>query len=127
MPHQTKRIEVLVEGLNQLWIQEKFDELGNYFHNKAVMIKPGSLDTITGRSAIVESYEEFMSEAEVSDFKIADMDIHVFEHTAIVIYTFRIRYQVETTRYDEKGTETLVFNRHDDQWQIVWRNQLPGT
>lgn len=54
------------------------------------------------------------------------MDIEVFGNTAVAYYTYRIRYQVESTKYDESGSEVLVFDRHNDQWIIVWRVQLPA-
>ena len=89
------------------------------------MIQPGTHKKLIGREELVDSYREFMEEAEVSDFRIKDLRIDVFEYTAIVLYTFSIKYKVDTTNYDEEGLEILVLNLHKGHWQIVWRNQQP--
>lgn len=125
MKTQAKEIENLVNRLNDDWLNDRIENLDQYFHKQVVMIQPGTHKKITGREAMIDSYSGFVEEAKVSDFRIKDFRIDVFEETAIVLYTFRIKYKIETTNYDENGLEILVFNRHNDKWQIVWRNQQP--
>lgn len=125
MKTQAKEIENLVNRLNDDWLNDRIENLDQYFHKQVVMIQPGTHKKITGREAMIDSYSGFVEEAEVGDFRIKDFRIDVFEETAIVLYTFRIKYRIETTNYDENGLEILVFNRHNDKWQIVWRNQQP--
>ena len=125
MKTQAKEIENLVNRLNDDWLNDRIENLDQYFHKQVVMIEPGTHKKITGREAMIDSYSGFVEEAEVSDFRVKDFRIDVFEETAIVLYTFRIKYRIETTNYDENGLEILVFNRHNDKWQIVWRNQQP--
>ena len=90
------------------------------------MVHSGDFEKITGRQQIIESYWEFMESADVTDFKIVNESIHVFDETAVAYYSYRIHYTVETTNYDETVSEILVFQQHNDDWQIVWRTQLPG-
>ncbi len=125
MNTQTKEIEQMVNNLNDDWLNDRIENLSRYFHKQAVIIQPGTLKKMRGREEIVESYREFMEEAEVTDFRLKDLRIDVFEHTAVVLYTFNIKYTVETTHYDEEGLEVLVLNLHNGKWQIVWRNQQP--
>lgn len=125
MNTQTKEIEQMVNNLNDDWLNDRIENLSRYFHKQAVIIQPGTLKKMRGREEIVESYREFMEEAEVTDFRLKDLRIDVFKHTAVVLYTFNIKYTVETTHYDEEGQEVLVLNQHNGKWQIVWRNQQP--
>ncbi len=125
MNTQTKEIESLINRMNDDWLNERIENLDQYFHKKAVLIQPGTHNKITGREAIIDSYREFTDEAEVSDFSIKDFQVDVFGETAVALYTFCIRYRIESTSYDESGLEILVFNRHKDKWQIMWRNQQP--
>lgn len=122
----TKDILGLIEKLNDCWLNDKLEDLEMFFHKQVVMLEPGTNKKVAGRDLLIESYREFVEEAIVSDFRTQDMTIDVFNDTAIAFYTFRIHYRVETTSYDEKGSEILVFNRHNDNWLIVWRNQQPG-
>ncbi|MDR8393266.1 nuclear transport factor 2 family protein [Aliifodinibius sp. S!AR15-10] len=126
MESQSEIIEQLVQRLNDCWINDKLENLDMFFHKKVVMLEPGTNRKITGREEMVESYREFTESAKVSDFKINDMLIDIFDSTAVAFYTYRIQYQVENTKYDESGSEILVFNRHNDRWQIIWRTQEPS-
>lgn len=125
MTNQTRDIEQLINRMNDDWVNDRTENLSRYFHKQVVMIQPGTHKKIIGREEMVDSYREFIEEAEVSDFRMKDLRIDVFEHTAVVLYTFRIKYRVESTNYDEGGVEILVLNYHNDNWQIVWRNQQP--
>lgn len=123
---KTKEIEAVVERLNDCWLNDKLENMDMFFHKQVVMLQPGTNKKMIGREAMIESYREFVDSSEVSDFRTKNMAIDVFEDTAIVFYTFDIKYRVETTNYDESGSEILVLNRHNDRWVIVWRTQMPG-
>ncbi|NGP76555.1 nuclear transport factor 2 family protein [Balneolaceae bacterium YR4-1] len=125
MNNHIRDIEQFIDRMNDDWLNDRTENLSRYFHKQVVMIQPGTQKKIVGREAMVDSYQEFIEEADVSDFRIKDLRIDVFENTAIVLYTFRIKYKVETTNYDEGGVEILVLNLHNEHWQIVWRNQQP--
>lgn len=125
MNNQTKEIEQLVNSMNDDWLTDRTENLSRYFHKQVVMIRPGTHKKVVGREEMIDSYRKFIEEATVSDFRIKNLRIDVFENTAVVYYTFRIKYQVETTNYDEEGLEILVLNLHNQSWQIVWRNQQP--
>lgn len=120
-----KEVESVIKQLNHCWINKKFEDMEPLFHREVVMHQPEDED-IVGREQMIESYWEFMETAEVTDFKIANESIHVFDETAVAYYTFRIHYTVESTHYDESGAEILVLQQHDDDWKIVWRTQLYG-
>lgn len=119
-----KEVEGIIKQLNHCWINKKFEDMEPLFHREVVMHQTGDEDDIVGREQMIESYWEFMESAEVTDFKIADESIHVFDETAVAYYTFHIQYTVETTKYDESGAEILVLQKHDGRWKIVWRTQL---
>ena len=125
MAKEASKIEELIRQLNHCWIHKQFEEMEPFFHKEVVLHQPENTNKMTGREQLIESYWQFMQEAEVSDFKVRDMDIEVFENTAVAYYTFRIHYSVENTQYDETGSEMLVFNLHKNHWVIVWRMQLP--
>lgn len=120
------KLRKLVESMNDTWLNGNTDDMDRYFHKQVVMIEPGTNRKIRGREMMIESYRQFLESSQVSDFRIKDITIDVFEDTAVVLYTFRIHYRVETTNFDEDGTEILVFHRHNNRWLIVWRNQQPS-
>lgn len=127
MESQVKEIEKLITQLNDAWLNDRVENMDRFFHKQVVMIQPGTNERVTGREAMIESYREFVESSEVSEFRIKDLMIDLFETTAAALYTFRIKYRVETTNYDESGTEILVFHKHGESWKIIWRTQQPAT
>lgn len=126
IPTYIKEIERAVEGLNDCWQNDKLENMDMYLHKQVVLLQPGTHEKIIGREAMIDSYREFVDSSEIFDFRTKDMCIDVLEATAIVFYTYRIHYRVETTTYDEDGSEILVWHRHNDRWLVVWRTQMPG-
>lgn len=119
-----KEIERIIEHLNEDWINKNLRNFDQYFHNHVVMIEPGTNNKIVGSEQVIENYRDFVEDIEVSDFKITEMHVDLFDATAVAYFTYRMRYRVENTNYDESNAEILVFRRHDDHWQIVWRTQM---
>ncbi len=119
------KIERIVNQLNDCWVNDKLDNMEMFFHKQVVLVEPGTNRKMTGREKMIDTYSEFVDSAEVKDFRIQDLLINVFDHTAVAFYTFRIKYRVESTNYDESGSETLVFSLYNDRWRIVWRRQEP--
>lgn len=125
MESNIEKIEHLISQLNDCWINDKLDNLEMLFHRQAVLVEPGTKQQITGREQIIDTYRDFVDTADIKDFKIENLLINSFDHTAVALYTFRIKYRVESTNYDETGSETVVFSLYNDHWQIVWRRQEP--
>lgn len=123
---QANTIEQLVNRLNDCWINDKFENMDMFFHKQVVMLEPGTNRKITGREEMIDSYRNFAESAKVTDFRIRDLLIDVFETTAVAFYTYRIHYSVESTNYDETGSEILVFSRHNGRWVIIWRTIGPA-
>lgn len=121
-----KEIERIVEHLNEDWINGDLENMEQYFHNHVVMIEPGTDRRKTGIEQMIESYGDFIQEAEVSDFKITGMHVDIFDTTAIAYYTYHIKYMIGSTKYDESNAEILVLRQHEEEWQILWRTQLMG-
>ncbi|MDX1639677.1 MAG: hypothetical protein R3281_17065 [Balneolaceae bacterium] len=90
-------------------------------------LRPEQTSVSGGREAVIDTYAEFLLTSEVTAFHIEEMLVDHFEATAVVYYTFNIRYRVENTAFDETGSEILVFERHADQWLVVWRRQYPSS
>ena len=128
LAHKThiREIERVVEHLFENWMNKQFFKLDQYFHNHGVMIEPGTAKRLTGAEEIIENYRDFIEEAEIFDYSINELSVDLFDETAVVYLTYRIKYRVEQTNYDESNTDILVFRKHNRHWQIVWRTQLLG-
>lgn len=121
-----KEIERVVEHLFENWMNKQFEKLEQYFHNQAVMIEAGTENRLKGTAAIIENYRDFIEDADIDDYSITKLSVDLFEETATAYFSYRIKYRVENTKYDESNTDILVFRKHNRHWQIVWRTQQMG-
>ena len=114
----------LVQQMNDAWAKDSPDELASFFREDIVMVNPDFSQRTEGRAACVASYEDFRSQAAISDFKISNPGIDVFGNTAIATYTYEISYEMGGERFSDTGRDIFVFVREHDRWLAVWRTML---
>lgn len=110
--------------MDRCWIERRFSDLSAYLAVDVVLVAPGGKHRIEGLEASVESYREFMSRSDVSDF---DSHGHVVTQrgaTAIVEYDWRMSWNDQGQDHDATGREVLVLTRYEHGWRVVWRTQL---
>ena len=118
-------ISQLIRDLNQTWLQGRFDDLHRYYAEDVVMIPPGFQRQIVGRDAMVDSYRQFAQQATVHQFQEEDIDVRLFESTAVVTLRFHIKYDYGGNVQEETCAEILVLLSRDNEWRIAWRTQIP--
>lgn len=122
---QTTRIHDLIEKINELWISGHTDELYNYFSNNVVFAAPGLNRYLKGKDLCINSYKEFLAQAEVEDYQTDQVNVDFFQETAIGTYHFTIRYKQGGETFHDEGYEIMGFRKFDNRWLLIWRTQMP--
>jgi len=117
-------IKEFVEGLNQAWMENRYDDLYDYFHNDVVMLQPGSNKSVAGIESMVESYRQFGAVGTIHNFNIADISVYEFESTAVCHVQFDVDYEIEAGRFQERGLEVLAVETASANPKIIWRTQM---
>jgi ketosteroid isomerase-like protein len=114
----------LVRESNRAWISGSSHELSDFFDEHAVVMAPGMQGRVSGRAAVVASYAAYNMHARTHSFEEMEHQIELFGDVAVVVYRFRIRYQVIATgeQHDETAQETLVL-RKTDRFRVLFRTQ----
>ncbi len=68
-------IRLLLSKVNQAWLKGRPEELNECFHNDMLIEGPGFQETARGNEVCVRSYEDFIRQATVRDFKESEPDI----------------------------------------------------
>ncbi|MEM1229414.1 MAG: nuclear transport factor 2 family protein [Pseudomonadota bacterium] len=125
MAERSDAFEALVHRLNTHWQAAQWDALSLLYHPKAVLVPPDVTPVITGRDAIVATYEEFADAATLHDFKTGAIRSYRFDTSAVVEADFTVDYSVQGERYLDEGHETYVLERAATPvgYHIVWRQQ----
>jgi ketosteroid isomerase-like protein len=114
----------LVKQINQAWLSGKVAELNSYFHDDMVIKGPAFQELCRGRAACVKSYEEFLAQAKVLDYKEAPPAVDMFGRMAVALCPWEMTYALAGKQYRETGHDTLVFTRETGRWLVVWRLML---
>ncbi len=125
MDKQKKEVEQIVRNLQNTWLENKITELASFFDKDVVFLIPGINKRIIGQEAMVESYKQFVSTCTIQNFQITNVDIDIFDRTAISTLTFNVSYKNQDKEYNEKGNDIMILNRKENNWLIIWRTQIP--
>ena len=116
-----REIRGIVAAINQAWRAGRYDAIGDYVAEHVVMAPPGLEGRVMGRQAYVASFRQFAEVATTHEFSSDTPHVDVIGTTAVAVCPFTIAYELEGTKYREKGFDILVFSRVAGAWKIVWR------
>lgn len=117
-------LQQFLRNLNQAWVEERYDDLLDYFDERVVMLMPESDEVAVGAGPLVESYRQFGSAAVVHAFEIKE--ITLFEHEAVVMghLKFTIDYELPHGRFQESGLDVYAIATTGPQPKVIWRTQV---
>lgn len=134
--HQTA-IRNVLSRINDAWLNQRGEAmtaiLNECFSDDVVMRGPDFALLGKGHNLIVQSYHDFVTQAEVKKFSQDDPEIDITGDTAVAQYRWAITYLLNGQEYSERGRDIFIFVRRDEKWLAVWRAMLteptdqPGT
>jgi len=123
------QIARILARINDAWQHHRGDAmtdiLSQCFSADAVIRGPGFSVAAKGREAVVQSFVDFVSQAEVKAFTTEEPTIDVSENTAVAQYQWQMTYLLAGQEYTEQGQDLFVFSRIEGRWLVVWRALLP--
>jgi hypothetical protein len=99
--------------------------LNECFADEVVLRGPGFVFLGKGRANAVQSYQDFVTQAEVKSFHLDEPQIDVAGDTATAQYKWTMTYALGGQEYTERGHDLFVFSRRENKWLAVWRALLP--
>lgn len=114
-------IQTIVRVINVHWRDGQYDRISNWLADDVIIAPPGSDTRIRGCDAYVQSYRDYDQSVTTVEFSNSDPQIDVVADVAVAVCPFVVVYDLEGTRYREKGRDTLVLSRSHGKWIVVWR------
>ena len=124
-PREALEVHEAIRQINALWLGGRVARIAEYLLSDVVMIAPGFQSRLEGMRAVLDSFQTFIRNARVHAFRESEMQIDVWEETAMATYRFDMTYEYDGTTYDEAGREMWLFARTDQRWRLAWRHQIP--
>lgn len=119
-------IRDVIDRLNSAWPAGRMDELVDVFDPGAALVPPPPAARIVGRDAVIQGYQDFLSQAVLHRFQPEEPDIDVFGSTAVACCPYTIDYELEGRRWVGSGRDILVLHEGEAGWKVVWRTVLAG-
>jgi ketosteroid isomerase-like protein len=115
-------IRHVIRTINECWLARRYAEIADHVAEEVVIAPPGSEVRLRGRDAYVQSYRDYDQAAKTHEFLPGEPQIDVTGQTAVAICPFEVLYELNGTRYRERGRDMLVFSRSTGEWRVVWRS-----
>lgn len=113
------------ESFDRCWMEGRLDGLKSFLADDVVFVAPGGSPRTEGAAPAVESYRQFLSQAQVERFQPANYQVTMRGDAAVVEYQWQMTWSAAGMEHDESGREVLVLSRRAGEWRIVWRTQIP--
>lgn len=117
-------ITQFIRDLNQAWVDNRYDDLYDYYDNAVIMLPPGSSTPIEGIEPIISSYRDFGSSAAIHNFNILEIKAYSWKNIAMCHLQFEVDYEIESGRFKEKGLEVYAIDTSGPKLKVVWRSQF---
>jgi len=125
---QTEIREVL-SRINGAWSKLRGEAmtaaLHDCFDEEIVMRGPGFVFLGKGRASAIQSYHDFVTQADVKSIQLDEPQIDIAGETATAQYKWTMTYVLNEQEYTERGHDLFVFARRGNKWLAVWRALLP--
>jgi len=111
-----------VRALNRLWtVENRAEDLVNYFHRDMVAITPTDRLRREGRAACVAGWKEFSDAAGIHNWKEIDPKIDLFGNgtCAVVTYYFDMSFDMGGQTVTMGGRDMFFLVNEDGKWWVV--------
>lgn len=118
----------LLSRLNNTWIHKRGEEmtkgLSESFAEDIVMRGPGFALAGRGRDLAVQSYRDFVTQAQIKNVSLETPEIDVMADTAVAQYKWEMTYVLSGQEYTDHGHDLFVLSQRSGHWIVVWRALL---
>jgi uncharacterized protein DUF4440 len=121
-----EEIRRLITKINDAWVKGRVDELNEFFHEEMVTYSPGFGVRGEGKGECIKSYEDFVNQATVNEFKELNFVIDLWGDTGVATYVFEIAFDMNGQKFKDTGRDMFVLVREDSRWWAVWRTMIPS-
>jgi hypothetical protein len=118
------QVSDLLNRITQAWLKGNIGGLEACLHEQVVMVFPGFQGSAVGREAMLAGFRDFSENARVLSFAEADRHIDVAGDTGVGTFRFELKYERDARKFESRGRDLWIFERHEDTWHAVWRTML---
>ncbi len=111
-----------IQTLNRLWtVENRTDELAQYFHKNMVAISATDQLRLEGREACVEAWKKFTQAAKIHSWKEIDPKIELFGNNtfAVVTYYFDMSFEMGGQTIKMGGRDMFALVNENGKWWVV--------
>jgi hypothetical protein len=117
-------IREVMAAINRKWRENRPSEMYTYLHPDIIMTLPGFSGRVRGRGALLDSFDEFCTNAQILEYAESDEEIDVVGNVAIVHYRFDMLFERASSRARSTGRDIWAFEQVGGMWFAVWRTML---
>jgi hypothetical protein len=117
-----KEVWETVQAMNRLWtVENRAEDLVNYFHKEMVAVTPTDRLRREGRAACVAGWKEFSDAAKIHYWKEIDPKVELFGNGAfaVVTYYFDMSFDMGGQTITMGGRDMMSLVNENGRWWVV--------
>lgn len=117
-----KEVWQTILDMNRKWtVENKPEELVNYFHERMQVFNPVQRDRLTGQKACVDAWAGFTKAAKIHYARELDPQIEIFgdNNFAVVTFYFDMSYDMGGKTVTQTFRDNFSLVKEDGKWWIV--------
>ena len=114
----------IMRKINSSWRSGSPENMRIYLDPEIMIKIPGNSGEIIGREALIDSFKEFWTNAQVLEYSESDEYISIIGDRAVVAFKFGMIYQRENYRDKSSGRDIWIFEKKNGNWLAVWRTMI---
>ena len=115
------RIAAVMDRITHAWRSGQPDLMTSSLDEQIVMVAPDFSTRLRGRTALIETFRQFLDQAQVLSYQQGKLDIDRVGHVAIAQYPFEMTYRRDGSAWRSTGRDVWVFEQRGADWIAVWR------
>ncbi len=124
MSDDMQKVTDVIRSINRAWLEGRVTDLKPFFHPEIVMVFPGFNGRASGNDAMMASFADFCTNAELHDYSESDLQVDVTGDSAVATFAFKMVYARDGRTYCSTGRDLWVFSRAHETWIATWRTML---
>ncbi len=102
------QIRQALSAINRAWRERRFDAMEALVDENIVMRGPGLKEFGRGRQAFIQSYADFMSQSNVTEYRESNHAVDIWGDIAAARYDWAMTYEQKGQTKTEHGQDMFV-------------------
>lgn len=114
-----EKIINIEQAIAEAFNRRDLDAILQYFDENLVLFSSTKHERLHGKDALRNTFAYYLEQAQVMDFELDEIEVHIFEPVAVSTFYWSIYLESDGREQEIAGRGSHVFVQRNGDWKIV--------